>query len=399
MRYLDICSGLSAPTQAWAPLGWQCAGYAEIDPFPREVLAQRYGAVPVDGNYRWKGERDFTPLFHDFTRIEAHHVGPVDILVGGTPCQSFSTAGQRAGLDDPRGNLTLEYLRLAARLRPRWLVWENVAGFMSHDGGRTMGTLIGLLEECGYSAAWRVLDAQFVRVESHPRAVPQRRRRIFFVGHLGDTARPQAVLFEPESMCGHSPPRRKIRKEDAGLSISGTKKECGNRRNISLEPKHKPVAFDCKGTQVQTDVSGVAPTMRTSGNNAVAFSQQPNGEITISGGQGEITVALTTGYGKTSNNMPAVALDSHRRGEWAARRLTPRECERLQGFEDNFTAIPWRGKPEDQCPDGPRYKALGNSMAVNVMRWIGERIAMVDAVPADQALESLREFGAPVEEI
>lgn len=208
IRVLDVCSGYSASTLAWAGLPFRHVGYAEIDAFPRAVLEQRHGATPVDWDHRWTEGTNTTPLFGDFTKIEAHHVGPVDLLTGGTPCQSFSVAGKRLGLDDPRGNLTLEFLALARRLRVEWLVWENVPGFLSHDEGRTMGAFLGLLAECGYGAAWRVLDAQFIRVDGCERAVPQRRRRLFVVGHLGDAAGPAAVLFERESLCGHPAPRR-----------------------------------------------------------------------------------------------------------------------------------------------------------------------------------------------
>lgn len=208
MRVLDVCSGYSASTLAWEGLGFRHVGYAEIDAFPRAVLQARHGAVAVDWDHRWQEGSNITPLFGDFTKIEAHHVGPVDLLTGGTPCQSFSVAGKRLGLDDPRGNLTLEFLALARRLRVPWLVWENVPGFLSHDEGRTMGTFLRFLGECGYAAAWRVLDVQYVRVDGAERALPQRRRRLFVVGHLGDGAGPAAVLFERESLRGNPAPRR-----------------------------------------------------------------------------------------------------------------------------------------------------------------------------------------------
>ena len=169
------------------------------------------------------------PLFGDFTQIEAHHVGPVDLLSGGTPCQAFSVAGKRLGLDDPRGNLTLEFLALARRLRVEWLVWENVPGFLSHDEGRTMGTFLRLLGELGYGWAYRVLDAQYIRVDGHEGAVPQRRRRLFVVGHLGDSAGPAAVLFERESLRGDSAPRREAGKGIAPVAAYGISPDCFDR--------------------------------------------------------------------------------------------------------------------------------------------------------------------------
>ena len=122
MRFLSVCSGIEAASVACKPLGWTCAGVSEIDAFPRSVLEQRQGAVAVDWDHRYSAGSNITPLFGDFTKIEAHHVGPIDLLVGGTPCQSFSIAGLRGGLDDDRGNLALEYPSLADRTRPRWLV-------------------------------------------------------------------------------------------------------------------------------------------------------------------------------------------------------------------------------------------------------------------------------------
>jgi DNA (cytosine-5)-methyltransferase 1 len=184
MRYLDVCAGISASTVAWKPLGWEAAAYSEIEPAPRAVLAQHYPDTPLHG---------------DFTTIEGNEYGPVDLLVGGTPCQSFSIAGLRLGMADSRGNLALEYARLASRLRARWLVWENVRGVLSADGGRAFGSILGALAELGYGFAYRVLDAQYF-------GVPQRRARVILVGYLGDWRPAAAVLFERESLSGISAP-------------------------------------------------------------------------------------------------------------------------------------------------------------------------------------------------
>ena len=199
MRYIDVCSGISAPTAAWKPLGWQALCFAEIEAAPRSVLAHHYPDVPLRG---------------DFTEIRGDEYGPVDLLVGGTPCQSFSVAGLRGGLADERGNLALEYLRLADRARPRWLVWENVPGVLSSGGGRDFGTFLGGLAQLGYGFAYAVLDAQHF-------GVPQRRRRVFVVGYLGDWRRAAAVLFERHSLQGHPAPRREARKVVAALTADG----------------------------------------------------------------------------------------------------------------------------------------------------------------------------------
>lgn len=195
LRYLSVCSGIEAATVAWHPLGWEPAAFSEIEAFPRAVLAHHYPTVPLHG---------------DFTTIGDDDYGSIDLLVGGTPCQDFSVAGLRAGITGDRGNLTLEFLRLAARKKPRWIVWENVPGVMSSDDGRALGSFLGGLAELGYGFAYRVLDAQHF-------GVPQRRRRIFVVACFGGWRRAAAVLFERESLLGNPPPRR-----EAGQRATGT---------------------------------------------------------------------------------------------------------------------------------------------------------------------------------
>lgn len=269
MRYLDVCSGYSAATLAFQGFGWECAGYAEIDPFAAAIIAHHWGgtapmrmpnplandidakeakrraiAISSIPNYYW-GDR--VPNFGDFVTIQEDDVGPVDLLIGGTPCQSFSQAGKRLGLDDPRGNLTLEFLALARRLRPRWVAWENVFGFLSHDEGRTPGTFLGLLGELGYGWAYRVLDAQFIRVDGLEGAVPQRRRRVIVVGCLGNATAAAAVLFDPESLRGDPRPRRR-----SGEAVAGTiRASAGKRGGIQDEA-------DAEGLVLARDV---APTL------------------------------------------------------------------------------------------------------------------------------------------
>jgi DNA (cytosine-5)-methyltransferase 1 len=200
MRYLSLCSGIEAASVAWHPLGWEPFGFAEIEAFPSAVLAHHYPSVPNLG---------------DMTKFKEWPDAAIDVLVGGTPCQSFSVAGLRKGLADPRGNLALTYLAILDRYRPSWCIWENVPGVLSSNGGRDFGAFLGGLGELGYSFAYRVLDAQFVRVDGFARAVPQRRRRVFVVGHLGDWRRPAAVLLEPEGLRWDSPPRREARERVA----------------------------------------------------------------------------------------------------------------------------------------------------------------------------------------
>ena len=195
MRFLSVCSGIEAASVAWGPLGWRAWAFAEIEAFPSAVLAHHYPNTPNLG---------------DMTAFKDWPDATVDLLCGGTPCQSFSAAGLRAGLDDPRGQLMLTFGAIAARYRPRWLVWENVPGVLSSNGGRDFGSFLGLLGHLGYGFAYRVLDAQYF-------GLAQRRKRVFVVGHLGDWRRAAAVLFEPESLRRDSPPSRKARQ-----SVTGT---------------------------------------------------------------------------------------------------------------------------------------------------------------------------------
>ena len=181
MKYGSVCSGIEAASVAWHSLGWEAQWYSEIEHFPSEVLKHRFPDVPNLG--------DMTQLTSNPTFNEKS----IDLLVGGTPCQSFSVAGLRGGLADPRGNLMLTFLALADTKKPKWIVWENVPGVLSSNGGRDFGTFLSALGNIGYGFAYRVLDAQHF-------GVAQRRRRVFVVGHLGDWRPAAAVLFESESL-------------------------------------------------------------------------------------------------------------------------------------------------------------------------------------------------------
>jgi DNA (cytosine-5)-methyltransferase 1 len=427
ITYGSVCSGIEAATQAWHPLGWRPAFFSEIEPFPSAALAHHYPSVPNHG---------------DMTKFEEWPEHAIDLLVGGTPCQSFSVAGLRKGLDDPRGNLMLTYLAIARRYQPRWLVWENVPGVLSSNGGRDFGTFIRGLEECGYHAAWRVLDAQYCRVDGFAEAVPQRRRRVFVVGYLGDWRSAAAVLFEREGMRWDSAPSRKAGKGiaptiasrptgggglgtdfdlDGGLIAStGSVPHClnaGGMGRIDYETETMvahPMTLAIRGRDGQPDIEwrqdGTANAILTPnggragiGVGAIAFGAQ-NSSSQGDGVSYEIVSTLDKSktpavahaiqagaLRENPNSGPdgagvqeGIAYTLEARAEvqavqaaWAVRRLTPTECERLQGFPDGYTQVPNRGKP---AADGPRYKALGNSMAVNCMRWIGQRIDTMEAI-------------------
>lgn len=427
MRYLSVCSGIEAATVAWHPLGFEAAAYSEIEPFPSAVLAHHYPTVPNLG---------------DMTNYGDWNLENIDLLVGGTPCQSFSVAGLRRGLADPRGNLALVYLGIADRFRPRWIVWENVPGVLSSNGGRDFGSFLGALAQLGYGFAYRVLDAQFC-------GVPQRRRRVFVVGCLGDWRSAAAVLFERTSLRRDSAPRREAR-EDVAASLDARTKSGGFPGSDGAAGGHvqpvrliAPTLTQNYGKQPDSSDTGLGPmlipstgsvphclnaggmkridyetetmiafhhdaqpdqmnfsehttaSLTTSQHAAVAVHENQRSEIALNS---DTFAALGRGGGKPGQGYPAIVGPLSANGgtakkhgfgmgqqDWengyaqpagmAVRRLTPRECERLQGFPDDYTAIEVKRKP---AADGPRYKALGNSMAVPVMRWIGTRIKLVE---------------------
>jgi DNA (cytosine-5)-methyltransferase 1 len=517
MRYASVCDGIGAAHVAWQPLGWECAWTSEIEPFPAAV---------VDHHWKLKNLGDMTKL----TQEMLNECGPISLLCGGTPCQSFSVAGLRKGLEDPRGNLALRFTQLVGVLRPEWVVWENVPGVLSSGEGRDFGTFLGALAELGYGFAYRVLDAQWF-------GVAQRRRRVFVVAHARDWRRAAAVLFERESLFGNPPTRgakgERVTGPIAGCSNGGGANGPGRtaddadsliwrgvdqansevcvgyagtlncdkgqqggivafKENMSTpdaavglgttlqaENFHAVAYTKRKRAQSTTDdetwVPGeVSPTMScfdqgdTRATTVVAFTQNCRDEVRQINGDGQIAGALAaeagshqtnyvafdvhgtlatkgasmtdchtalrarppgqseastttvvafaqnqlgevrmnaevmgtvnTNQNASGRNTPMVAYDSDTIGTirsntrnnsdpvteaamhvmhgMAVRRLTPKECERLQGFPDGYTDVTYRNKP---AADGPRYRALGNSMAVPVMAWIGQRIAEVEA--------------------
>lgn len=375
MRFLSVCSGIEAASVAWEPLGWHALAFSEVDPFASAVLAERFPRIANLG---------------DLTRHEDWNIkiGEADILVGGTPCQSFSVAGMRRGFDDPRGQLTIVYLRLARRLLPEWIVWENVTGVLSSDGGRAFGAFLGALAELGYGFAYRVLDAQYF-------GVPQRRRRVFLVARrAGDWRSCAEVLLEPAGMSRDRPTREGA--EEEAPSAAGAAPPCAGGISQLTDTVGALCAVDGKGAGNQYVCQnklviapiqdGRAITKRQNGM-GVAEPGSPSYTVDTTGAQaiaiqgnligrdkggpcGVGASAAGTMYTLTRQDRHGVAVGA------VVRRLTPLECERLQGFPDGWTDITFRGRP---APDGHRYKVLGNSMAVPCMRWIGERIAAADA--------------------
>jgi DNA (cytosine-5)-methyltransferase 1 len=468
LHYGSVCSGIEAVSLAWQPLGLRAAWFAEIAPFPNAVLAHHYPTVPNLG--------DMTQLA---ARVRSGEVSAPDILVGGTPCQSFSFAGVRRGLSDPRGALVLSYVELANAIDeiryehhqpPAVIVWENVPGVFS-DKSNAFGCFLGALAgESGAleppggkwthagvvsgprrRLAWRTVDAQY-------HGVAQRRRRVLLVASGRDGIDPAEVLFESEGVPGNFTAGGAAGQTVAGAPASGAG-ATGGRAGLTpdggkntlffggntqgpidvaacLLAVGQKIDFETETFMVQSVTGAISHTLGTANGGkgcgedgtgrgvpiiAMAFAQNTRGELRLEAGHGQCVGALSTGGGKPGQGCPAIVAVSLRgraqglnieiggpispalcaKGgygtkdlvfapcddlihtpdaaemegfQWRTRRLMPIECERLQGLPDGYTQVPYRGKP---AADAPRYAAIGNSMAVPCMAWIGERLLRI----------------------
>ena len=307
--YGSLCSGIEAASVAWKGLGWEPVWFSETAPFPKAVLAHHYPNVSDLGDMR------------EIYAKEEFQGSVVDLIVGGTPCQFFSLAGERRGLDDPRGDLALEFLRIVRAKQPRWFIFENVPALISSNKGRDFGAFLGAVQKLRYGFAYRVLDVQNL-------GVPQERRRLFVVGNIGGWRPAAKVLFDGED----------VLRDTSALG---------------------------RGEEVQETPVGLGGISPEGGKRSLG---------------GRKAACIKAGYYKCYNNLENTdnLIVGKEDSRTTIRRLTPLECERLQGFPDNYTRIPWKGRPAERCPDGPRYKAAGNSMAIPVMRWIGEGIVVAD---------------------
>ena len=428
MRYLSLFSGIEAATVAWEPLGWEAVGFAEFEDFPKAVLAHHYPDVPDLG--------DVTQI----TEEQIKALGHIDIVVGGSPCQDLSVAGKRAGLRNDDGSTTRsglfdEQMRIFEIARKycgaRYCLWENVPGAFSSNNGNdfryVLESMVGgsvplppdKWKNSGVAISgdgrrlveWRVLDAQNF-------GVPQRRRRIFALLDTGAWWSRQPILFEQEGMLWDSAKSRDEGKGIAeraegsvgsgsayaamtgqtgsnGLGISKgilcseektfTLSTVDNMRICMQEvwsvdsissnsmKSNNPHSGFHKSKVIKTLDTSVPDPSKNQGGHIIM--EKP---IAFMGGQGSKAGGLGIGNQSPTlkstnsggNTVPCVLEPNT-----VVRRLTPVECERLQGFPDNYTNIPWANKPT--APDSRRYKAIGNSMAVPVMRWIGKR--MMDA--------------------
>ena len=447
LTFGSVCSGIEAASVAWKPLRFEAVWYSEIEPFCCAVLSHHYPETPNLG--------DVTKI----TEAQLERLGPIDILVGGTPCQSFSVAGLRKGMADPRGNLALRFLQLAGATRAPWVLWENVPGLHSSwtdqetfapseescrairkagldpedfdevDQTADFDCFLTTLSQLGYGWAYRILDAQYF-------GVPQRRRRIFVVGYSGAMGRSRhaptlqdlrrfsfvsaGILFEREVLLRNPPPSRET---GEGVAHSLARGACGSHGRYDpngedyivgtlpadygkqggnamgemagglipfdttqvtspgnysspkpgdachplAEGQHPPaIAFDCKQSGEGGDVSPPLRALNHDKSHANAGGQVAVAYQCHGSNVGEMG-HLRAGNQGATGGVPFVE------SSMAVRRFTPLECARLQGFPDDYLSqVTYRGK----CPpaDGPMYRALGNSMAVPVMRWIGKRI-------------------------
>ena len=426
LTYGSVCSGIEAVSVAWYGLNLKPIWFSEIGPFPCAVLAHHYPTIPNNG--------DMTTLPE---RILSGEIEAPDILVGGTPCQAFSVAGLRNSLNDERGNLTLVFVRILNAIntiRRRYglpdavVLWENVPGVLSTrdnafgcflaallgeskelvpTGGRWTGAGIVRSDEC--EIAWRILDAQYF-------GVPQRRRRVFLVAGSRNR-RVAEILFERQGEAGHpaagaeawqnpaatapagshwddpTNPHPTLNQSGSGGIIGQSNQEIFSQRGGGLIP----VRMRGFGDYIQDDTASTVKARDhkdatdlivvhgrqdpCTSDKAFTLDCQHNGNTNVvcihgntigrqlhNGGNGTGAIQDGTSYTLTATDRHAVS------DGLQVRRLTPVECERLQGFPAGHTQIPWRGKPATECPDSLRYKAIGNSMAVPVMRWIGERV-------------------------
>lgn len=306
MRFLSVASGIECASLAWSPLGWSCVAVSEVDPFCRAVLAHHWPALPNLG---------------DMTNYHEWPDANCDVLVGGTPCQTYSLAGGRKGLDDPRGYLLFAFVGIAARYRPRWLVLENVPGILSANRGWDFAAFLRMLGELGYGFAWRSLNARHF-------GLAQQRERVFLVACAGGVGPAAAVLFDRASLLRGPEPRAQAWQAPAGALARGD-------------------ALDHWQDLIPPYVAQAVSSKWHKGTSGPAGDECHN-----------LVVA------PTSQGL-------------RVRRLIPLECERLQGIPDNYTLVPYRGSP---AKDGPRLRAIGNAFPVHVVRWIGERIELVESV-------------------
>lgn len=435
-----VCDGIGCGHLAFNQVGFECAWSFEIEAFPSAVLAYKFPEV-----------KNYGDMNKCAGMVESGEIGAPDVFIGGTPCQAFSVAGKRKGLEDARGNLSLTFCGIADAIDdvrerdgklPCAVLWENVPGVLS-DKGNAFGCFLGELSGAGCqiqppggrwrnagcvfgpkrTVAWRVLDSQFF-------GVAQRRRRVFVVASAGDGFRPEEVLFEREGVRRDSAPSREAGKgvtsdvgsdskvghwdggdchasEDGtgrGTPLAATYDMRGNGDGVTVgtltgDHAGRPTDYTpvvCLGKAEEKDIAETHAEVALLSGGDVCRTLSARHDSSPCADRGQEIIAICdvihgdkSWNGKGWNDgqtvgtlsaQPGMKQQSYIATPMQVRRLTPRECERLQGLPDDFTLIPWRGKPAAECPDGPRYKGIGNGQTVNVMRWLAERIKKAIAV-------------------
>lgn len=388
-----FCSGVGTAELVAQELGWSSVFCSEIAPHPSAVLQHRYPNTPNIGDMR---------------AIDgSKYRGSIDVAIAGTSCQGFSVSGLGKGLDDPRSALAIRFIELLAAIRPRWFEWENVPGIFSCNDRADFAAFLGCLTgraiapparwcnggviqgiKGAYSVAWRVFDAQYF-------GVPQRRRRVFVVGHLGDWRAPYAVLFEPDCLPGHSQPSPSQRQSNTcgtgdGIGGNSESKTVANFQQnqrgevrltggdgqtvgaIAVHPgisQQNLLCFSSHGMANDIGMS-IAPTMRSSGGcpPAIAYSLSWDSPSAKDGYKNwQLSTELSHTFCANSAKQALLTYP-------IIRRLTPIEVERLFGFPDNYTQVPYKGQP---MKDGSRYRMLGNAIAYPVLLWISRRLQRV----------------------
>jgi DNA (cytosine-5)-methyltransferase 1 len=353
LRYLSLFSGIGGFDLGFDRAGMVCAGQVEFDEKARAVLAKHWPDVP---------------RLNDVREVNGDEFGSIDLICGGFPCQDVSVAGRRAGLAGERSGLWHEFHRLIDAVKPGIVVIENVPGLLSSNGGADFAVILRGLVECGYGVAWRILDAQYF-------GVAQRRRRVFIVGSLG-SGRAAEVLFEREGGAGDIAESRQAgagiahvvtgssvssgyRYDPNGeeLIVTATLNSGGNKGGFRTEPGEHLVAVPLRAEGHDASEDG---TGRQNLIPVLAFTERTRPDGRTFEAQEDLAYALTNpgSGGRTHSRQIA--------GGFGVRRLTPVECERLQGFPDGHT--------EGQS-DSARYRQLGNAIAVPVAEWLGRRIA------------------------
>ena len=380
MKFLDLFAGIGGFRFGMESARHECIGFCEIDKFARAS----YKAI-----HDTKGEIEL----HDITRVtdeSIRRIGRVDAICGGFPCQAFSIAGNRRGFEDTRGTLFFEIARFASILRPQYLFLENVRGLLNHDGGATFETIIRTLDELGYDVEWQVLNSKNF-------GVPQNRERVFIIGHLrGERTRNVFPISGESEQSDYQPPKIEIignTKNPNGTS-KGTKSVVYGSGGVVgtltatdyKEPKQVAIKqfgilqpnFNQCGVVYETD--GIAPTIRAYQGGGLEPKIRVKEATSKGYAEAEVGDSVNLSHpnsktrrGRVGKQVANTLLTGESQGviepDFRIRKLTPRECWRLQGFPD------WAfDKAQEVNSNSQLYKQAGNSVTVNVIAAIAKEL-------------------------